>query len=331
VQGDRKPQRAGGEPALGRPALALLGQRWAIAVLLELEGGRLRPHELERRVPALSHAALMRRLTELGRGGAVHRERSGDIPPRAYYALTGHGRRLIAIARQAVSWERRAHDGARGVPGARALRAIADERSLALMRELAGAPLGPREHARRVAAVDPIAHASLMRRVSRMEHEGLLHRVEPGGGVLYALAREARLLGALAILAMRCERRRLLADEPAPSSDLVGMLRLLAPVVDVPQDVCGTYLLYVSAGAERERSLYLRAGGGRLATIAQMPPEGISGFLVAPLETWLRTLADGPARGLTAAGDLRGVDATLRALSAPLEGGAHGRPLLKIS
>jgi DNA-binding HxlR family transcriptional regulator len=302
-------ERAGTVPALGRPTLALLRAHGTIAVLLALEHATLRPHELERRLHPLSHGALMRRLAALARAGAIGRERTRTTPPRAYYTITTRGRALVAIAQAARRWEQR---GSRGV---RALQIVGDRQTLALLRELAAAPLGPRELGRRLAPVDPVAHPSLMRRLAALTRARLLMRVDQHARPRYSLTPRARELARLALMAMRCELDRLSDPADAPASDVAGMLRLLAPAVAVPEHLDGTFLLYVAGHGERRPSVCVRAAGGELLP-AETGADGVAGFAVASVATWLGSLEGRPAPGLTAAGDLSAVSAILRGLSA---------------
>ncbi len=311
--GEVKPSTLPDTSALGMPTLALVSQRWTIAILRELEVAPLRPHELERRLHGLSHAGLMRRLAELVRYGAISRVRTRDIPPRAHYGLTERGARLLAIVDRAARLEERTRVRIHTVAGAWALRAVADGRSLTLLRELSDRPAGPREVGRRVTAIGRMGHAALMRRLTAMSDDGLVRRVEQGAQVLYEVPHDTRLLAALPILAMSMERERLHGDG-APSGDLLGMLRLLAPTVALPEHLAGDCRLEVRGGRDRERVLILRARDGALAAVPESsfrpPPACASGSLAA----WLTLFAAESAAVLTTRGDHELLDGVLAAL-----------------
>lgn len=69
-------------------ALDLLGRRWTLRVLWELQGGRLGPRALLARCEGLSSSVLYGRLRELEAAGLVDRE------PEGSYRLTDLGRAL---------------------------------------------------------------------------------------------------------------------------------------------------------------------------------------------------------------------------------------------
>jgi DNA-binding HxlR family transcriptional regulator len=285
---------------LGQRALKLTAQRWVIAILLELADEPLRPHELERRLSGLSHAGLMRRLAELTRFGVVIHTRSRDIPPRAYYALTRSGEELLTIADRAARWEEQTRVRSNTLPGAWALRAVADHRALEAMRALAPAPCGPRELGRRIA---PVAHAVLMRRLSALTLDGLVIRRERHASVLYELAPDARGLIALVILAMGWERARDGGAGARPPSDLAGMLGLMAPICGVPRELNGVCRLRIEAAGEREPEICLAAEAGSLRVLAGSSPHQPQACVRGPLDAWLRTLLTGAPTALVAAAD----------------------------
>jgi DNA-binding HxlR family transcriptional regulator len=289
----------GGVDPLGHRILALISQRWVVAILLELADGPLRPHELERRLPALSHAGLMRRLRELSQSGAVRHRRSRDIPPRAHYALTRSGEELLTIVDRAARWEDQAGTLASSVPGAKALRLVADQRTLAIVGGLALEPSGPRELGRRIL---PTGHAALMRRLVALSREGLVVRHQRDGEVIYEPTATARGLAALAILAMGWERARDGDERDPPPSDLLGMIRLIAPLAAPPVELHGACHLSVQGANEREAGLWLLAGGGTLSVIGDAPPMRLA-LARAPLDTWLRTLLTGPPSAIVTIAD----------------------------
>jgi DNA-binding HxlR family transcriptional regulator len=283
--------------ALGECALALLARRWTVPLLLELHDARMRPHELERRLPAISHALLMRRLAELARSGTARHDRIRGVPPRAYYTLTRAGEELLTIVERAARWEEDAGLPDAAVPGTRALRLLADARTIAILRELAVSPCGPRELGRRL---PQLTHAPLVRRVCALAADGLLARVDRGGGVRYAPTEHARRLAGPLVLAMGWERARALPGTAAPPSDLLGALRLLAPLARPHGELRGTCRLCVDAPGEREGGLCLRVEQGRLAVAPLRVAGGRHALARAPLDAWLRVLL-GASPAVTAA------------------------------
>ena len=90
----------------GRPimaALDLLGRRWALRVLWELQDGPLGFRQLQGRCDAMSSSVLRPRLVELVEGGLVHQSDDG-------YALTRIGRELgeaiMPLNRWAQRWQK---------------------------------------------------------------------------------------------------------------------------------------------------------------------------------------------------------------------------------
>ena len=315
VGGEQEIEASGSVAPLGHLALRLIAQRWVIAILLELADGALRPHELERRLAGLSHAGLMRRLSDLARNGVVRHKRSREIPPRAYYTLTRSGEELLTIADRAARWEEQTRLRSRTLPGAWALRVVADQRALEVMRALSLAPSGPRELGRRIA---PVGHAALMRRLRSLTLDGLLIRREEKGRVLYALAPDARGLASLAILAMGWERARDAGARTPPPSDLAGMLRLIAPMTVTPAELRGACLLRVDAAGEREPSLCLVAERGSLRVLPAPSGRTPAALAHAPLDAWLRTLLAGPPSTIVTVGDPTLIAGVVGALAAPL-------------
>jgi DNA-binding HxlR family transcriptional regulator len=88
----------------GVSVLRLLAEKSTVAIMRELASGPLRPSEIKRRLPSVTHSALMRRLAELVERGAVTRERVVGLSPRAYYSLTYAGRALLEIPDAAARW-----------------------------------------------------------------------------------------------------------------------------------------------------------------------------------------------------------------------------------
>jgi DNA-binding HxlR family transcriptional regulator len=100
----------------GRPVLRLLAEGWMVAILAVLAEGQARPSELERRLPGVPHAVVMRRLNQLLACGAATRRRSRGRPPRVHYALTAPGRELVTLAADAAAWESRYGEPPAGDP-----------------------------------------------------------------------------------------------------------------------------------------------------------------------------------------------------------------------
>jgi len=85
-------------PAEWRPVgdvFALVGDKWTMMVLGDLEEGRRRFSELGRDLPGISQKMLSAKLKVLEREGLVERTVYPTIPPRVEYALTALGRQFL--------------------------------------------------------------------------------------------------------------------------------------------------------------------------------------------------------------------------------------------
>jgi DNA-binding HxlR family transcriptional regulator len=85
-------------------ALALVGERWALLVVLELMRGPKRYTDLVERLPGIGTNILAARLRDLEAGGIVTRRK---LPPPAasrVYELTEYGRALRPAIRELALW-----------------------------------------------------------------------------------------------------------------------------------------------------------------------------------------------------------------------------------
>jgi DNA-binding HxlR family transcriptional regulator len=188
----------------GLSTLRLLAKPWAVDLLDELIAGPRQPLELERRLPHLTHAGLMRLLGDLLAAGALARKRMTTVPPRAYYELTDAGRALLPIREGAEHWELRwsslAHPGS---PGTWTLHLLADSSTRALLQVLsAAAPLRPIELDQRLPG---LGRSATRRRLGHLLANGLLSRKHIEGEVRYELTEAARRLDQITTLAARWE------------------------------------------------------------------------------------------------------------------------------
>ena len=89
-----------GEQAETCPVCAtaeLIGGKWTILVIRDLEAGCSRFCELERSLSGISPRTLSLRLRALERHGLVERTTRAEVPPRVDYALTAKGRALLPL------------------------------------------------------------------------------------------------------------------------------------------------------------------------------------------------------------------------------------------
>ena len=94
-----EPARDAVEDNDGRPSESLyrlIGSRWVVAVLRELDGDVVRYNTLHRRLGGISHKMLTQTLRRLERADMVHRHAHATMPPNVEYLLTPVGAELIA-------------------------------------------------------------------------------------------------------------------------------------------------------------------------------------------------------------------------------------------
>jgi DNA-binding HxlR family transcriptional regulator len=97
-------------------ALELVGDRWSLLVVREVDLGSHRFSEIQRGTGA-PRDRLAARLKALVESGILHRERYSDTPERFDYHLTDAGRELVAVLRALYAWgERWACTPGPGVP-----------------------------------------------------------------------------------------------------------------------------------------------------------------------------------------------------------------------
>ena len=85
-------------------ALSVMGGRWKLLILTQLESGRLRYSEIKRKVPNITERMLTLQLREMEKDGLLIRTVHPEIPPRVEYELTGIGRGLVPICAGLHDW-----------------------------------------------------------------------------------------------------------------------------------------------------------------------------------------------------------------------------------
>jgi DNA-binding HxlR family transcriptional regulator len=78
-------------------ASRLLGDRWTLVILRDLEDGALRFSELENTSEGISPRTLADRLREMEASGLIRRESFREIPPRVQYSLTPKGEATLPV------------------------------------------------------------------------------------------------------------------------------------------------------------------------------------------------------------------------------------------
>ena len=87
-----------------REVLDLVGDKWAIRVLVQLGGGPRRFSELERALDGVSRRMLSLTLRGLERNGLVTRKVYPEVPPRVEYTMTPHAMELDEPLHALSAW-----------------------------------------------------------------------------------------------------------------------------------------------------------------------------------------------------------------------------------
>lgn len=91
----------------------LIGSKWKLLILCNLEPGPLRYSELAKNVGDISQKVLTENLRALEEDGIVTRTAYAETPPRVEYALSEVGQSMRPIVWALEDWGR-AHRGYRG-------------------------------------------------------------------------------------------------------------------------------------------------------------------------------------------------------------------------
>ncbi|MDA8441114.1 MAG: helix-turn-helix domain-containing protein [Peptococcaceae bacterium] len=84
--------------------LSMLGGKWKILILWQLQGGTLRFGELKKAIPGITPKILTQQLRELEGHHLITRCVYAQVPPKVEYSLTANGRTLQAILDSMFSW-----------------------------------------------------------------------------------------------------------------------------------------------------------------------------------------------------------------------------------
>ena len=310
---------------LGLRTLRLLAEDWMVSVLGGLDGGPIRPAELERGLPHVGHSVVMRRLRGLLDGGLVSCEHQPGVPPhpgstavsrRAYYSLTDAGRTLGEVTADADGWEHRWYSQLeRGAPpGILALGLSANHRTRTIMLALADGPLAVSDMRTRL---PELKSSTLRRRLSRLVLGGLLERQQLKRIQRYGLSTRARDLAMVALLAGRWEWQWFRPEHGVPGSDLIDLLHMLAPIARVPEPTAGICQLHLGAHGVAAQDIYLAARRGSIVALGEAPATPPEAVGHATLEAWCDALLEPDGR-ITVSGNRTLMLAVIGALRAAL-------------
>jgi DNA-binding HxlR family transcriptional regulator len=297
--------------------LGILADDWTWLTLCELAAEPKRQVELEQRLPPLAVSTVNEHLHRLLAAGIAAERRLSARPPRVAYQLTRQGAEVRPIRQAAARWEARASPACRDeslLPGSAALRLLADEWVLPIMRRLA---VGSRRRGEIELRIPGLTEATLDDRLQRLREAGLVryqrHRGFPVR-VEYELTSAARRLPAVALLAIRWEWRWGRPARPQMASDLVGLVRLTAPLVRIAAGVTGICELAVRAASAIEPCKVLGVRNGALRILPGSQRPAADARVEAQPPAWCSALVSGRASGLQVSGSATLVGEIVKAL-----------------
>ena len=85
-------------------SVCMVGGRWKLIILCNLEDGKLRFSELKNIICNITERMLTLHLRELEADGIIKRTVYAEVPPRVEYELTTIGIELIPIWKQLSQW-----------------------------------------------------------------------------------------------------------------------------------------------------------------------------------------------------------------------------------
>ena len=87
-----------------RKTLGLLGGKWTLLILFQINTRTIRYGELKRAIPGISEKMLIQELKFLSEHKFVSKKSFPEIPPRVEYRLTGLGLKSLPIAEKLASF-----------------------------------------------------------------------------------------------------------------------------------------------------------------------------------------------------------------------------------
>lgn len=244
----------------GEQALSCLGAPLSFSVLKALseEAGHIRGGDDLRRAvgsqPISTMRVYMREMEDLR---LIVRTREKSFPGTVHCELTPAGEQLLRVGEVVEDWLREAPHGpiSLGTPAAKShIKALLEGWSVHAVRLLAAKSLSLTEVHRFIPA---ISYPSLERRLSAMNHAGLLERPKREGrhGNPYRATRWLRRAAAPLAVAIGWERDSI-PDMAVPirNADIEALFLLLVPLLKLPKSAYGQLRLDVELkkGEERE-------------------------------------------------------------------------------
>jgi DNA-binding HxlR family transcriptional regulator len=85
-------------------ALSVIGGKWKVIILWQLQGNVKRFGELQKSIAGISQKMLTQELRDLEECGLVHRKVYPVAPPRVEYRLTEYGNSIEPLMKQLCDW-----------------------------------------------------------------------------------------------------------------------------------------------------------------------------------------------------------------------------------
>ena len=104
MQKNQEEIRVSDENCPVRRALRLLGGKWTLLILFQINNRVIRYGELKRAIPGISEKVLIQELNSLINNYLVVRKPYPEIPPKVEYSLTRKGIRTLPIAEKLASF-----------------------------------------------------------------------------------------------------------------------------------------------------------------------------------------------------------------------------------
>lgn len=80
-----------------RKTMKLLGGKWTMIILFQLNNRKLRYGELKRAIPGISEKMLISELKSLCENKLVSKKEYAEIPPKVEYKLTDFGKKTFPL------------------------------------------------------------------------------------------------------------------------------------------------------------------------------------------------------------------------------------------
>jgi DNA-binding HxlR family transcriptional regulator len=85
-------------------SVEMIGGRWKLLILVNLENGPRRYSELRKGIANMTERMLTLQLREMEEDGIVKRTVYPEVPPRVEYELTESAQKLLPICKQLSDW-----------------------------------------------------------------------------------------------------------------------------------------------------------------------------------------------------------------------------------